>query len=200
MHTSARFSIKSALVASAFALGVSAIGLSATADESFAIEPIGMNEIVGDLIHNPSTIKWDPIGKNKRAKVVESEGVPGGMAIQIEAKRKSKDAWDIRLRAPVEKDIASGDTLATYFWLRAAKLPKGAEAGKVDVVVQRKVDPYDQVILEEIQPTEEWKMYKVTGTAGADFPVDDTEMGFNLAKMKQTIEFGPFYTVRVATE
>ena len=104
------------------------------------------------------------------------------------------------MRAPFDKDVASGDNLEVYFWMRAAKLPKGKDAGKVDVMLGRNVEPHDTVVVEEINPALEWKMYKVSGVAGADFPADKADMGFNLGKMKQTIEFGPFYAVRVPAE
>ena len=119
------------------------------------------------------------------------------MAIQIEARRKSRDPWDIRLRAPTEKAISEGDEIAVFFWLRAATLPRGQDAGRVDVVVQRKEEPYDDVVLQEIQPGTDWRMYKVSGVANADFQPEETEFGFNLGKAKQTIEFGPFYAAKV---
>ena len=62
-------------------------GSSAAADPAVEITPVSPYQIAGDLLHTPSNIKWEPYGKNKRAKVVESEGVPGGQAIQIEVKR-----------------------------------------------------------------------------------------------------------------
>ena len=104
------------------------------------------------------------------------------------------------MRAPFERDIAQGDTIELYFWLRAAKLPKGKEVGKVDVMIGRNVKPHDTIIVHEINPTESWKMYKVSGAAGVDFPMSESDMGFNLGKMKQTIEFGPFFAVRAPRE
>lgn len=168
----------------------------ASADPAVEITPVSPYEIPGELLHSPANIKWEPHGKNKRAKVVESEGVPGGQAIQIQVKRKASKPWDIRMKAPFEKDIVSGDAIELYFWLRAAKLPKGNDTGKVEAVIGRNVKPHDTIVVHEVLPTAEWKMYKIAGTAGTDFPMSESDMGFNLGKMKQTIEFGPFYAVK----
>jgi len=178
---------------------ISTIGTTANADPEKEITPVSAYEIPGSLIHSPTNIKWVPEGPSKTAKVVDSEGVPGGQAIQIRVKKKYKESWKIEMRAPFDKDVAKGETLELYFWLRAAKTPKGQDAGKVDVMIGRNEEPYDTIIVHEIQPTTTWKMYKVSGVAGADFPASSSNMGFNLAKAKQTIEFGPFYAVKAAS-
>ena len=172
------------------------LGSVAGADPAAEISPISAAELPGTLLHSPTNIKWEPYGKNKTAKVVDSADAPSGQAIQIEVKRKAKEPWDVRMKAPFETDVANGEEVAIYVWMRAAKLPKGTDSGKVDVVLGRNVKPYDTVVVHEVNPTEEWKMYRVSGTAGADFPAADSDMGFNLGKAKQTIEFGPFYAIK----
>lgn len=187
------------IAVAALGASIATFGTTANADPEKEITPISAYEIPGSLIHSPTNIKWVPEGPSKTAKVVDSEGVPGGQAIQIRVKKKyTSEPWKIEMRAPFDKDISSGETLELYFWLRAAKTPKGQDAGKVDVMIGRNEEPYDTIIVHEIQPTTEWKMYKVSGVAGANFPAKESNMGFNLAKAKQTIEFGPFYAVKAA--
>ncbi|MCH9751099.1 MAG: hypothetical protein K0U61_02675, partial [Alphaproteobacteria bacterium] len=67
--------------------------------------------------------------------------------------------------------------------------------GKISVAIGRDVEPYDTVLNAEILPTEEWKMYRVSGVAERDFPTSESEMGFNFGFVKQTIELGPFYAI-----
>lgn len=181
-----------------------AIALSPTmaADPSFEVAPVNQTALPGRLIHNPMAIKWNPEGGNKSVKIVESEGVPGNQAISFRVRRKSKKPWDIRLRAPFEKDVSANEQIEIYFWARADKLPKGRDTGKIGVSLGRDKEPYDTVVVEDILPTTDWKMYRVTGTAAADFPMSESEMGFNLGYAKQTIEFGPFFAITrgVATE
>lgn len=174
-----------------------ALALSPTmaADPNFEVAPVDQTALPGSLIHNPMAIKWNPEGGNKSVKIVESEGVPGGQAISFRVRRKSNKPWDIRMRAPFEKDISASEQIEIYFWARASKLPKGRDAGKIGVMLGRDKEPYDTVLVQDILPTSDWKMYRVTGTAEANFPVSESEMGFNFGFAKQTIELGPFFAI-----
>lgn len=196
---SAPILLKKALTVTAVCLSLAAFAAPVSADPQKQIVPISPYEIPGTLLHSPTNIRWDPVGPSKTAKVVESADAPGGQAIQINVKRQQTNPWDVRMKAPFDKDISKGDTIELYFWMRAEKTPKGQDAGKVDVVIGRNVEPYDTIIVHEIQPTATWQMYKVSGVAEADFSAAKSDMGFNLAKQKQTIEFGPFYAVKAAT-
>lgn len=171
------------------------LGQAASADPSFEVTPMTQGELPGSLLHNPMRITWEPEGSNKRVQIVDSEGVPGAQAISFQVKRKSSKPWDINMRAPYEKNVSAGETIEIYFWARASKLPRGKDTGKVTVALGRNQEPYDTVIDQDILPTEIWKMYRVSGVAGADFPVDQSDMGFNFGHMKQTIELGPFFAV-----
>ena len=166
-----------------------------SADPNFEVAPFTQDALPGSLLHNPATIKWEPAGNNKRVEIVESDGVPGGQAISMQVKRKSKEPWDINMRARLDKDLASGEKVEIYFWARASKLSKGKEAGRIAVALNRNREPYDTVIAQDILPTTDWKMYRVSGVAATDFPVEESEMGFNFGYTKQTIELGPFYAV-----
>ena len=187
--------LKSIAVSTALA-GAIICAPSAFADPSFETAPVTQTTVPGDLIHNPLAIKWEPEGGNKRVSIVESEGVPGGQAISFQVKRKNtRKPWDIRMRAPFDKSVSAGEEISIYFWARAAKLPRGKETGKIGVVLGRNVEPHDTVVNQEITPGENWKMYKVSGVAGNDFPVSESDMGFNMGFAKQTIELGPFFAV-----
>lgn len=168
----------------------------ASADPSFETAPVTQATVPGDLIHNPLAIKWEPEGGNKRVSIVESEGVPGGQAISFQVKRKNtRKPWDIRMRAPFDQSVSAGEEVSIYFWARASKLPRGQEAGKIGVVLGRNVEPHDTVVNQEIMPSDAWKMYKVSGVAERDFPISESDMGFNMGFAKQTIELGPFFAV-----
>lgn len=168
---------------------------TAIADPSFEVEPITQGQLPGSLLHNPMRITWEPEGNNKRVQIVDSDGVPGAQAISFQVKRKSKNPWDINMRAPYEKNVSKGETVEIYFWARASSIPRGKDTGKVTIALGRNQEPYDTVIAQEILPTEIWKMYRVSGVAGEDFPVDQSDMGFNFGHMKQTIELGPFFAI-----
>ena len=187
--------IKSVALSAVF-VGAMLCAPSAIADPNFETAPVTQVSVPGDLIHNPMAIKWEPEGGNKRVTIVESEGVPGGQAISFQVKRKNiRKPWDIRMRAPFDKSVSAGEEVAIYFWARASKLPRGQDAGKIGVVLGRNVEPHDTVVNQEIMPGEAWKMYKVSGVAERDFPISESDMGFNMGFAKQTIELGPFFAV-----
>ena len=168
-----------------------------SADPAFETAPVDQSQLPGQLLHHPLAIKWDPVGNNKSVSIVESEGVPGGQAISFRVKRKnSRKPWEIRMRAPFDANVVAGDQIDIYFWARAEQIPRGKDTGHISVVLGRNVEPYDTVIDQEIMPSADWKMYRVSGTAGVDFPSSEADMGFNFGAAKQTIELGPFYAIK----
>lgn len=184
------------IAASTALVGAIAMAPLAMADPNFEVEPVTQSTVPGDLIHNPMAIQWEPEGGNKRVSIVESEGVPGRQAIAFQVKRKNtRKPWDIRMRAPFDKSVSAGEQIDIYFWARASDLPRSRDAGKIGVVLGRNVKPHDTVVNQEIMPTADWKMYKVSGVAERDFPTDESDMGFNMGFAKQTIELGPFFAV-----
>ena len=151
----------------------------------------------GKLINNPYDIKWSTDGSDKKEKIVQSEGAPGGTAYSVTVKKKKKNHWDTATRIPMTTDIPKGDTILVSFWARAAKPQKGKDTGPIVVALQRNVEPYDSIVEESIDLGKEWKLYSVAGTAGRDYSAKRTNLNFNLAKAKQTIEFGQFYVMNL---
>ncbi|MEM7640290.1 MAG: hypothetical protein AAF269_14645, partial [Pseudomonadota bacterium] len=125
--------------------------------------------------------------------------VPGSQAISFRVRKKSKKPWDINMRAPFERDVAAGQTVEIFFWARASKLPRKKDTGKISVALGRTVEPYDTAVVQEIMPTPDWKMYRISGVAERDFPISESDMGFNFGFEKQTIELGPFFAITSET-
>lgn len=150
-------------------------------------------QLPGTLINNPYDIQWSTIGSDKKESVVKSEGAPGGMAYRVKVKKRKSKPWDIHTRIPMTTSIAKDETILLSFWARMETPPKGKEVGNITVALQRNVEPYDQIFLEDIAPTREWKLYSVTGTASRAYSAEKTQLTFNLARTKQTIELGQFY-------
>lgn len=150
-------------------------------------------QLPGKLINNPYDIQWRTDGSDKKDAVVKSEGAPGGMAYQVRVKKTKRNPWDTATRIPMTVDIEKGDVILMSFWARTAKTPKGRETGDISVSLQRNIDPYDSIFEERIDLGTEWKLHNVAGTATRDYSADKTQINFNLARAKQTIEFGQFY-------
>jgi hypothetical protein len=157
-------------------------------------------QLPGTLINNPYDIKWKTEGSDKRDKVVQSEGAPGGMAYQVTVKKRKKNPWDTATRIPMTTSIAKDDVILLSFWAKAVKPQKGKDTGDITVTIQRKIEPYDSVIEERVALEKEWKLYNVTGKANRDYAADKTDLNFNLARTKQTLEFGQFYIMNLGPD
>lgn len=154
-------------------------------------------QLPGKLINNPYDIKWRTDGSDKKEAVVKSEGAPGGMAYKVTVKKKKKNHWDTATRIPMTEAIAKGDVILLSYWARAAKTQKGKETGDITVAIQRNIEPYDSVFEERVALGKDWKLYNVAGKANRDYAADKTNINFNLARAKQTIEFGQFYVMNL---
>lgn len=151
----------------------------------------------GKLINNPYDIKWRTDGSDKKEAVVKSEGAPGGMAYKVTVKKRKKNHWDTATRIPMTTSIAKGDVILLSYWARAAKPQKGKETGDISVAIQRNIDPYDSIFEERVALGKDWKLYSLSGKAKRDYAADKTNLNFNLARAKQTIEFGQFYIMNL---
>ena len=154
-------------------------------------------QLPGTLINNPYDIQWNTEGSDFRQSIVKSEGAPGGMAYSVTIKKTKANIWDTAIRIPMKTDIAKDDVIMVSFWARASKLRKGKDAGIILAGLQRNTEPYDSIAEETFRPGKEWKLYSMAGKANRDYSADKTNMNFNLAKAKQTLEFGQFYIMNL---
>lgn len=152
-------------------------------------------ELPGTLLNNPYDIEWRTDGPDKRNQVVKSKDAPGGMAYRVTVKKSKRNHWDIATRIPMSKSVEKDDVLLMSFWARSAKPPKGRDTGDITVTIQRNIEPYDSIIEERLDIGQEWKLYTISGKASRDYSADKTNINFNLAHAKQTIEFGQFYVM-----
>jgi hypothetical protein len=157
-------------------------------------------QLPGKLINNPYKIKWKTEGSDKKDKIIKSEGAPGGSAYSVTVKKTKRNHWDTATRIPMTTSVEKDDVILVSFWARAAKLPKGREAGDITVALQRNVEPYDAIIEERMDLGTEWKLYSVAGKAKRDYSADKTNLNFNLARAKQTIEFSTFYIMSLGPD
>lgn len=157
-------------------------------------------QLPGKLINNPYDIQWSTYGSDKREKIVESAGAPGGMAYSVTVKKSKRNHWETATRIPMTTSVAKDDVILVSFWARAAKPPKGRETGDITVALQRSVEPYDSVFEERIDLGTEWKLYNVAGKASRDYSAEKTNLNFNLARAKQTLEFGTFYIMSLGPD
>ena len=154
-------------------------------------------QLPGKLINNPYDIKWSTDGSDKKEAIVKSEGAPGGMAYKVTVKKRKPNPWDTATRIPMTTSITKDDVILLSFWARAAKPQKGKDKGDISVAIQRNIEPYDSIFEERVALEKEWKLYNLTGKANRDYAADKTNLNFNLARAKQTLEFGQFYIMNL---
>lgn len=157
-------------------------------------------QLPGKLINNPYDIKWSTDGSDKKEAIVKSEGAPGGMAYQVRVKKTKKNPWDTAIHIPMTQSIAKDDVILISYWARAVKPQKGKENGDISVGLQRNIEPYDSIFEERVPLGKEWKLYHATGKAKRDYAADKTQLNFNLARAKQTLEFGQFYIMNLGPD
>ena len=188
------------LLSIAAAVSISA-SAPAFAQETVKVASSSADPILpGKRINNPYDIRWKTEGSDKREAIVDAPEIPGGMAYQVRVKKKKRKVWETATQLPMTTSIEKGDEIMVAFWARSAKPPKGKDVGKISVALQRNIEPYDQIINEEVALEQEWKLYKYTGTANRDFAADKTNLNYNLAHAKQTVEFGRYYISRLDTK
>lgn len=177
------------------------VGVTAHADEKMAAALATLDaQLPGKLINNPYDIEWRTDGSDQKDAIVKSKGAPGGMAYRVIVKKSKRQAWDTATRIPMTTSIQKDDVILMSFWARAAKPPKGRETGNISVAIQRTVEPYDSIFEEQVDLGTEWKLHSVTGKASRIYSQDKTQINFNLARAKQTIEFGQFYVMNLGKD
>lgn len=146
----------------------------------------------GTLIHDPAAMKWEARGSGKKFDVIEA-ATPSGRAISARIKKRRKQPWDIALWLEMRDGVKKGDEVEINFWARTAKAPKGYDTGSIIVFVGRNQEPFDYIISEEFFPGPEWKMHTLRGIAQTDYAAGKIKAEYQLAKRKQTVEFGSMY-------
>lgn len=157
-------------------------------------------QLPGTLINNPYDIQWRTDGSDKKDAIVKSEGAPGGVAYRVTVKKRKQNHWDTATRIPMTTSVEKDDVILMSFWARTAKPPKGKDTGDITVAIQRNIDPYDSIFEERLDLGTDWKLISLAGKASRDYSADKTQINFNLARAKQTIEFGQFYVMNLGKD
>ncbi len=158
------------------------------------------SQLPGKLINNPYKVKWITHGSEKKDAIVKSEGAPGGSAYQVRVKKKKRNHWETAIRIPMTESVSKGDVILVSYWARATKPQKGSETGEISIAMQRNIEPYDAVFEERVSLGTEWKLHNVAGKAKRDYAADKTNLNFNLAHAKQTLQFGQFYIMNLGPD
>jgi len=167
---------------SLFVLGTALLALSAAPMESQA----------QGLMHNPNAIEWDMRGSDKKIKLVEAD-TPSGQAISAYVKKRKTNPWDTVLFFDLDDGVKKGDRVSVTMWARTAKAPKSQENAEFVLYVGRNEEPWDRIISEDVLPSTEWEELTFEAVSEGYYPDGEIKVEFQLAKYKQTLEFGSIF-------
>ena len=164
----------------AVVLAAAAVGTGATLAQT-------ADDLAQRRITDPAKDQWKIQGKEQKASVIQSQGVPGNAAIRVRVNRVGKNPWDVQAQSSISGPIKKGDVVLFAFWARA----EGAPA-KVNARVQQIAAPYTGVAEGPgLTITPEWKMHTISGKSPVDLGPGAASAAVHLAIAKQTVELGP---------
>ena len=147
----------------------------------------------GTLLHNPLDMEWDKRGNDMKTKVVTAATLPSGKAISVKMKKKQPKAWDSALSVNLSGAVKKGEKVQVHFWARTDKPAAGRDTGSIALFIGRNEEPYDNVLVEDIYPSSEWKLVSASGVATSDFSAGSLKAEYQMGKAKQVVEIGPIY-------
>ena len=150
----------------------------------------------GTLMNDPFDVEWVVYGDAHRSKVVEAEGVPGGLAYQVKVKGKQENPWDVSVQNAVRDGVSQGDVVLMAFWGRAT------EGGPVPFVprVAEKAEPYAATAEGPTTLGPDWQLHYISGRAPRDWAPGALALNFNVATGKHTVQFGQYYVMNLGPD
>ena len=135
---------------------------------------------------------FDVYGPGQSHAIVESN-VQGGRALRVDVATAGTNIWDVGAGSATTRPVRNGDVLLLAVWLRAERLPAGAQTARVNVRLQDAAAPYAEIGSAEVMVGSEWKMYFAQAVATRDYAPGAAAATIQLASASQTIDLGPVF-------
>ena len=162
-------------------------------DEEQALERLD-SFFPGKLISNPLRVDWRVDGSVfARTRRVDATSIPGQSAFEIAVRQARANDWEVALVTPLGNSIQRGDVVLMAFWARAAAYNEENGTAQTFVRLARNKEPYDHIISQKINVTDEWRLYFLKSRAPIGMKQNDLEVSFQVGKQTQTLQFGQFY-------
>jgi hypothetical protein len=131
-------------------------------------------------------------GPGETHEIIESS-VQGGHALRVDVARAGANPWDVGAGSPTTRPVQAGDVLLLAVWMRAERLPAGAETARINIRLQGNAAPYAEIGSADVRVGPEWKMYFAQAVAASDFAPGAAAATVQLASASQTIDLGPVF-------
>lgn len=142
-------------------------------------------------INNDTNGVWFVLPNKPKPKDVPAEGVPGGAALRVKA-RKGANPWDVQAFSPINgADINKGDVVMVMAFLRAEEPAPGGS--NLSVRLQLAGPPFTAGFDFNAAISGEWKSYCAHRVASAKLPAKRTNVNVHLANAEQVIDLGPVF-------
>lgn len=148
--------------------------------------------VLDQAVNGIHVSSYNVYGPGQSHAIVES-AVQGGRALRVDVATAGANSWDVGAGSLTTKPVRTGDVLLLAVWLRAERLPAGAETARVNVRLQEAAAPYAEIGSADVQVGPEWKMYFAQGVAARDYAPGAAGATIQLASASQTIDLGPVF-------
>ena len=178
-----------------FAIAAAAASLAFVATPSVAQEGApapARPSMLDRAVNNVLVSSFDVYGAGQTHSIIESR-VQGGQALRVDISAAGANLWDVGAGSVTTKPIRAGDVLLLAVWMRAERLPAGAEVARVNIRLQASTAPYAEIGSADVFVGPEWKMYFAQAVATMDFAPGAAAATIQLAAASQTIDLGPVF-------
>lgn len=156
-------------------------------------------QLPGTIINDPTTLAWQPQGKDLRIQSVKGNDVPGGgAAARYTVPRAGAHLYDIGVNVPLPGAIAKADVVTVGFWARTVSAETADGNAVVGVRVQRNEDPWPGFGDTRLTIGRQWKWYEASAMSNIDVPAGKGVVSLQLAGSKQVVEIGQAIVVKGA--
>lgn len=155
-----------------------------------AVAAIQDEDILDRVINNPPVESWQVQGVSRAPRPQRAEGVLGGKAIRVAA-RRADQPWSTAAQMNIRGEIKRGDTILLAVWARLVTPPPGQTVGRLPLRVQENAAPYAAIAEDAGEIGPEWKMVYASGVAQQDHAGGTASLSVHLATADQTVELGP---------
>lgn len=147
-----------------------------------------------ELISDPSIEAWSVTGADQKHVNVNTDAVPGGIALRIEVKRAANNNWDIGARQTVSGTIKKGDIVLLAYYARGVRAYNEANTAVItSSQIELSRTPYTSVAHGAARLSKDWTIYYVSGRADRHYASGEAQISLHLGAAQQTLELGPAF-------
>ncbi len=154
--------------------------------------PCTASPLPGQAVGGADADGWTVYGVKRR--LGRDAGVPGGMAMSIEAPRNDAEPWESAASTTISVPVRAGEAFTAVMWMR---VPLGA---KVTALLASNTPPYPSFAHAEVTGTGAWRREILSGVVHADAQPGQDALVLHLGAAG-TVDLGPAFILRgIATE